>query len=412
VRITIFTQFFSPEIGATQTRLETFARGLAQRGHEVEVICEVPNHPQGVIHEGFKGRPVVRQWADGYRVIHVWVHTTPKKTTRNRLSFYGSYAAMATLVGAARPRPDVILASSPPLPVAAAAAVVAAGQRAPWVMDVRDLWPAAAVALGELSVERTRRMAEWLERRLYQSASAITVTTKPFADAIASEAGPGKRVVMIPNGTTGFWLNATDVQPDRVALALPAKRFIWTYAGNVGPAQGLDAAVEAAARLDERFTLLILGDGPVRERLVEQTRGLPEDSVIFRGQVRPERAREYLRASDALLVPLKADPILASFVPSKLFDCCAVGRPVVVAADGEPSRLASADRAALTVAPGDPGGLARALQRLASDPRLRTRLGVAGRELAKRNLREGHIDQLASIVEETAVRGRRAGRSR
>ncbi len=89
MRIMIFTQFFPPEIGATQTRLETFAAGLAERGHDVEVICEVPNHPQGVVREGFRRRPVVRRSADGYKVIHVWVHATPNKTTRTRLAFYG-----------------------------------------------------------------------------------------------------------------------------------------------------------------------------------------------------------------------------------------------------------------------------------------------------------------------------------
>ena len=52
-----------------------------------------------------------------------------------------------------------------------------------------------------------------------------------------------------------------------------------------------------------------------------------------------ERAAELLRASDALLVSLSPDPVLESFVPSKLFDFCALGRPVLVAANGEPQRL-------------------------------------------------------------------------
>ena len=56
MRILLFSQFFPPEIGATQTRMHAFAAGLAARGHDVEVICEIPNHPQGIVHPDYGGR--------------------------------------------------------------------------------------------------------------------------------------------------------------------------------------------------------------------------------------------------------------------------------------------------------------------------------------------------------------------
>ena len=59
--------------------------------------------------------------------------------------------------------------------------------------------------------------------------------------------------------------------------------------------------------------------------------------VAFRDLMQPAEAARHLRAADALLVPLDSQPGLEKFVPSKLFDCCAIGRPVVVAAAGEPT---------------------------------------------------------------------------
>ncbi len=53
MRVQILTQFYPPEIGATQTRLFTFAEGLAAAGHSVDVVCELPNHPQGTFHPGW-----------------------------------------------------------------------------------------------------------------------------------------------------------------------------------------------------------------------------------------------------------------------------------------------------------------------------------------------------------------------
>src|SRR4051812_47283027 len=138
MRVLIFSQYFTPEVGATSTRVHSFAEGLAARGHDVEVICEVPNHPQGVIQPGYRGRLVRRQRLDGFRGSWVWVWTKAEKTTRDRLAFYASYTAMASAWGCLTARPDVVLASSPPLPVGVAASVVAHRHHVPWVLDVRD----------------------------------------------------------------------------------------------------------------------------------------------------------------------------------------------------------------------------------------------------------------------------------
>ncbi|MGH7863118.1 MAG: glycosyltransferase, partial [Candidatus Dormibacteraceae bacterium] len=138
MRILIFSQYFTPEVTAARARLHPMAQHLAERGHQVEVVCEVPNHPEGVVREEFRRRLVVRRELDGFGVRYVWVRSSPVKTTASRLLFYGTYALMASVVGVIGRRPDVILVSSPPLPAAAGAAAVAMRFRTPWVMDVRD----------------------------------------------------------------------------------------------------------------------------------------------------------------------------------------------------------------------------------------------------------------------------------
>lgn len=403
LHVLVFTQFFAPEIGATQTRLVEFARGLAARGHTVEVICEVPNHPQGRIHEGFRGRPLVRRRGNGFTAAHLWVYTTERKTTLTRLLFYGSYMGLATLVGSARRRPDVILASSPPLPVAMAGDLVARRHRVPWILDVRDLWPEAAVALGELTDERLLRLTGRIAESLYERSAAVTTVTEPFLQRIAGVVSRPEKVTLVPNGTTQFWVDGAELPGDRRELGLPEDRFLWTFAGNVGVAQGLEAAIDAAARLGEGHRLLILGDGPARAALEQRAQEVAPGLVEFRGQVAPEVARAYLRASDCLLVSLNAHPELAPFVPSKLFDCCAVGRPVVVAAAGEPPRLVEKAGAALAVPPGDPVALADAVARVRDDEGLRSELTERGRAFGRANLRDAAVARLADVVESVAA---------
>jgi glycosyltransferase involved in cell wall biosynthesis len=402
LRILIFSQYFTPEVTAARARLHPIAQHLAERGHEVEVVCEVPNHPEGVVHDGYRRRVVVHKDLDGFGVRYVWVKTSPVKTTLSRLFFYGTYTLMGTLVGALGRRPDVVFVSSPPLPAAVAAAAVAKRFRVPWVMDVRDPWPEAAVALGELSNPRIIAWLERLERALYKSASAIVTVTEPFrADIAIKVADPGK-ITIVPNGTTRAWLAAGEVAADRSELDLPEDRFIWTYAGNLGIAQGLSTAIEVAGQLGERFQLQLIGAGPMRAHLEEQAAALAPGSVVFRGLVQPEVAARCLRASDANLVSLGAQPELAKFVPSKLFDCCAVGRPVILSAAGEPQRLAAAADAAVSIPPEDREALLGALRRLESDAALREGLGERGRAFARGYLREVQVERLESVLANVA----------
>lgn len=399
MKILVLSQFYPPEIGATQTRVHVLASGLAERGHDVTVVCEVPNHPQGVVRPGYR-QPMVRRLMDGVHVVHVGVWVSPKKTTSSRLKFYGSYASAAVFAGAWFDHFDVIWASSPPLPVGAAAAILARRHRAPWVFDVRDLWPAAAAAMGELSNARALRVAERLEAWLYRDASAITAVTAPFIEHIAQRGG--EPIVLLPNGTTEFWFGDAGSEPKRASPAL----FTWTFAGNIGRAQGLAAAVKAAAILGREFELILLGDGPDKERLQKLAAGSPHARVRFLPQVPATDARSALQVSDALLVSLSAAPELAPFVPSKLFDYTATGRPVVLAARGEAARLANTAQCAYVVPPDSPEALATALRRLADDSPLRQRLALAGPAFARRHLRSSLIPVLEQVLMRQVTSGR------
>jgi glycosyltransferase involved in cell wall biosynthesis len=350
------------------------------------------------VHSGYGGRILSRRSEDGYEVVYVWVWTSPIKTTRSRLALYGSYMAMAALAGSLSGRPDVVFASSPPLPVAVAAAAVAARHRAPWVLDVRDLWPAAAVALGELSNQRIVGWTERLETWLYHRATAITAVTEPFCEYIAGRLGSRDKIHLLPNGTTARWVAGAQVDGDRDALRLPQDAFLWTFAGNMGAAQGLDAALDAAALLGEGFRLLLVGDGPAREALERRARNMPGASVEFRDQVDPDTAVRYLRSSNALLVSLAPHPTLGGFVPSKLYDYCAVGRPVVLAATGESRRLVDAHAAAFSVPPANPTALASAIRRLRDDPDLAQELSERGHRFGVDNVRDRHVERLDRLL--------------
>lgn len=403
MRILILSQYFTPEITAAAPRLRSFAAHLAARGDEVKVICEVPNHPEGVVRPGFRRRLSVQEELDGFNVQRVWVRTSPRKTALTRILLYGSYASLAVAAGSASKRPDVVLASSPPLTTGASGSLVARRHRTPWVMDVRDLWPDVPVALGELSNPRLARLAERLERRLYASASGITAANDAMAAAVAAKTGDATKVHVVHNGTNEEWLAAAAQEPDRAELGIPAEPFVWTYAGNIGLAQGLDTALDAAELLGEGYCLLLLGEGPSLDRLKARASEMTGGRVEFHPPVPPGQAALLMRASDALLVPLDPHPAMDTTVPIKLFDSCAVGRPVILAARGESLRLAGDSGAALPVPPGDPQALADAVRALRDDGELRARLGRSGHEFASGYVRTEQAARMAAVLDSVAA---------
>src|SRR5690606_7632288 len=143
-------------------------------------------------------------------------------------------------------------------------------------------------------------------------------------------------------------------------------------------------AMDAAELLGAEFQLVLVGHGPLRGELERRAESLPEGCVRFEGLVAPDRAAAYLRSSDALRVALRGT--LTDVISSKLFDYCAIGRPVIVAADGETRRIA--EGSALTIPAESAEDLAGALRRLKEDRALRESLAGRGRDLAKEYLRE------------------------
>lgn len=398
MRIGVASQYFAPEPGATPNRLGTFVEALAARGHQVDVVCEQPNHPAGVFHPGFGNRPLQVERNGQVTIRRVWVAASPDKTTARRLAFYGTFAAGAAATVAASRRPDVLFASTPPLPGVLGVAAAARARRIPLVVDVRDLWPAAAQALGELSNPRLLAFFERAERGLYRQAAAVTATTRPFCAHIDATAGEPKSV-HLPNGALDSLVDLPRTEPP------PPEPFTVGYAGNLGIAQGLGIALDAAEKLRDRpVRFVLLGDGPLKRQLESdvERRGL-RSSIEFRPGVPVEEVAPFLQSCHALLVPLRDHPLLGEFIPSKLYDAMAVGRPALVALRGEGARLAQETGAGLVVAPEDGDALAGAITRLLDDDGLAAKLGRAGKEAAASLARSRQVDTLEEVLARCAA---------
>lgn len=399
LNIVLLSQYFPPEVGATQSRMQSFAEYLHQRGHHVTVIAEFPNHPFGVVPARYRGHLLDDDRSNGYRVLRVWAKASEEKTQRTRLAFYLSYSALATAMAPLVGDTDVVLATSPPLFTAIAGVSLARVKRASFVLDVRDLWPAAATALDQISANGVmRRGAEAAEHWLYRNSSAVVAVTRSFCAHIDAIRRKPPTTSLIPNGTLEMFFEAVPDASVRERLGAGDKDFLVTFAGTHGIAQALSSVVDAAALVKHPVVFAFVGEGPVKAALVAQVRALGLDNVHFHPQVPMVESPTLLASSDALLVPLSAHPTFERFVPSKLVDYMAVGRPVVLSAAGEAARLVEAAGAGIVVAPEQPAALAAGLMELARSPDRLAAMGERGRNFAYGRLRSVQAERLEQVL--------------
>lgn len=402
MNILVFSQWFPPEPGGGPARFLEMGRAWAAAGHRVHVIAGIPNWPTGVVDPAYRGKLYVRERLNGIEVTRSWVYPARNEGRTKRVINHLSFTASAPLASMARDiHPDVIVATSPPIFAAAAGMGVALAKRVPFVFDVRDLWPDAIFELGQVRAPSLRSALRRLERALYRRSSAVVAVAEPFEGPIRSRGG--RRVEVIPNGAD---LDAFSSGPPDAGLRNELGwdgRFVVMYAGTLGMAHGLRTAVEAAAMCPDPDVLFALvGEGAEREMLEREvaSRGLGNVRML---PLQPRaRMPALYRAADACLVVLRPLPLFDGFIPSKIFEIMACGRPILAALAGRGLRLVLDAEAGLEVKQDSPEGLVRAVEALREDPN-RDRYGSRGRAYVERNydrrrLAQRYLDLLDSVA--------------
>jgi glycosyltransferase involved in cell wall biosynthesis len=381
------------------------AHHWVQMGHQVTMLCEIPNHPSGIIPLEYRGKLLQRDQLDGIDIYRVWVKASQEKNFRNRMIFYFSFMTSATLAGLflTRGKYDLIYASSPPLFVGGAALALSFFKRIPLVFEVRDLWPESAVALGELSNPTAITLATRLEESCYRHASKIIVVTQGIRERLLSRGFANDKIVLIPNGASPglFKFSGTDREKIRAELGLHGK-FIAIFAGTHGLAYDLDTVMEAARILqgDPDIHFLLVGEGPQKAEAVARA----ESYHLTNLTMLPEQPRQlipaFLSAADIALIPLRRIELFKGSLPVKMFDAWSCSRPVLLGVDGEARELMEDAKAGVFIPPEDTQALVSALQEMKNDPVARAQMGENGREFTvQKYSRQAQAEKLAKLLE-------------
>jgi glycosyltransferase involved in cell wall biosynthesis len=391
-------------MGAPSARTFEHARHWAGVGQDVTVITGFPNHPTGIIRPEYRGYFVKRERVEGIDLLRVWVYVAANKGFAKRvLNFLSFFFSSLALGAALTRRPDVVVGTSPQFFCAVAAFCLSVIKRAPFVFEVRDIWPQSAVELGALKNRFLIRLLESIEEYLYRRAALIVPVAESTRRYLIGKGVPPEKIRVVPNGVDAKYLASALSAPDqlRAELGLDGK-FIVSYIGTHGMSHALETLLHAAKKLegDPTIHFLFVGEGAEKEGLKRLASDLRLPNVTFIDQQARERLLSFYRASDVGVVPLKRLPIFKKVLPSKLFELMGVGRPVICGVEGEAAELVTAAGPGLCVEPESVDALVEAVRWLRGDRELRARMGESGRSFVlARYLRSALAQQYLRALE-------------
>jgi glycosyltransferase involved in cell wall biosynthesis len=227
-------------------------------------------------------------------------------------------------------------------------------------------------------------VAKLCERWMFRKAALVATVSTPLGNHIRQIGGADVNVLVVPNGANPDRFMPAVAPPELRRHLSPPGRLVVGWVGILRSWHRVDLLMEAAAGL-EHVQLVIIGDGPDRERLLEAARRFGvEERVHMTGRVPHAEMPRYIAALD---VAAAADDRTGYASPMKLLEYMAMGKPVVAPRMQNIEDFIADGVNGLLFEPRNAIDLAKCLERLHADEVLRTRIGANARQsiVDKRN---------------------------
>jgi glycosyltransferase involved in cell wall biosynthesis len=387
MRILLLTQWFAPE---PIFKGLPFARELARRGHEVEVLTGFPNYPDGKIYSGYRVKPWQSEVMEGIPLKRVALYPTHDNSGLRRILGYLSFALSSLVLGPWLVRkPDVVYVYNL-VTLAWTATLLRRLYGCRIVLDVQDLWPESVTSSGMLRNRLALQVLESWCRWAYRSADRIVVLSPGLKLTLLQRGIPAEKIEVIYN-----WCDEIQV-PGTVHDDMPTRdsglygRFNILFAGTMGKAQALDAVLDAAKLVAGRrpeVQFVFIGGGIEVERLKGRVAAESIGNCLFLPRRPVAEMGPVLNQADVLLVHLRDNPLFRMTIPSKTQAYLAAGRPILMAMEGDAAEMVRNAGAGLCCPPEAPEKIADAVLAFHDMPPTELeRMGAAGRSYYERKL--------------------------
>jgi len=381
MKILFITDNFPPEVNAPASRTYEHCKEWVKEGIDVTVLTCFPNFPLGKVYEGYKNKLYQKETIDGIKVIRLWSYITQNKGFLKRSLDFLSFGISSFFAGLFL-KYDVIIATSPQFFTTWSAYGLSKIKRKPWVFELRDLWPESIKAVGASKNEKLLKFLEKIELGLYKDANLIISVTDSFKQNLINRGVNAKKIKIIYNGAN---LELFKPKPKNEKLLKKLNledKFIIGYIGTHGMAHGLDFILKSAKKIkNEKIHFLFIGNGAEKENLLKLSEQLNLNNVTFLSSVPKKEVPDYLSIIDVSLVNLKKSDLFKTVIPSKIFESCAMEKPILLGVEGESKEIITKYNAGVCYEPENEEEFLKCINKL-QDKALYTQLQKGCKNLA------------------------------
>ena len=400
MRILFITDNFPPEVNAPATRTYEHCREWVRYGHQITVITCAPNFPDGKVFSGYKNSHNEER-VDGIRVIRVKTFITANEGFYKRTLDYISFGISSFFTGLTI-KTDIIIGTSPQFFSALSARWLSFFKRRPWIMEVRDLWPESIRSVGAISDSPVFRFLSWLELRLYKSANKIITVTDAFKERIIQRDINPDKIKVIKNGANLILFSPRQKNSKLIEELNLENKFVFGFIGTIGMAHKLDFVIKAALKItDSSIHFLFIGSGAEKNNLENLIESEKVRNVTMHGLIPKESVPDYLSVIDCALINLKKSDTFKTVIPSKIFECAAMGKPILLGVDGEAREIIEKYSAGLYFEPENEEDFLNKIKELRSNTRLYNQLkegcSVLAMEFDRVKLAKNMVEILTTV---------------
>lgn len=398
MKIWIFNHYAVGPNSSGITRHFDLGRELVKLGHEVTIFASSFNHQKREEQQEYSaGQYFTERKYEG--VDFVWIKTPAySKNDFNRIKNMVTYTFKALKLGKRKnDSPDVVIGSLMHPLAAIVGYMVAKKHNSKFYFEERDLWPQSLIDLGKVSSKNpVVTILSRLELFLYQKADKIIVLFDKAPDYVVNRGVSRDKVIYLPNGAD---INRYD---HASVLALPTEfedtfkenegKFKILYTGAHGLANHLEALLDIAKIIKDKKTdiqFIFVGDGPVKEKLIQQAAKEGIDNITFLPPVAKEYIPSILKRADAGIMALKDIEVYKWGISlNKMFDYMAAGIPIIMLSSLKDT---SVSRENLGVVSNDKKELVENIIRLSENRSEAQKMGDRGAEFVRLNHSWKHL---------------------
>lgn len=405
MKILIYSYNYHPEPIGIAPLMTELAEGLVARGHQVRVVTAMPNYPEREIYPDYQGKWYLTEERNGVKIQRCVVWIRPRPNLLDRLLLDGTFVLNSLPQALSGWRPDVVLATVPPLPICIAVTILAWLRQTPVVLNIQDIQHEAAWEVGLLKNKWLFKAFAKLEQFACRQADKISVIADGFVENLRGKNVPLEKIVMIPN-----WVDVNFIRPLPKATNSFIKRhhlqgkFVVLYSGNIALTQQLPTAIKAAAKLNHipDIMFVIVGETKAINRVREYCEMFGANNVKLLNFEPRENLPEMLAAADVGLVVQKHN-VIGFNMPSKIPVMLASGCPIAasVPLTGTAAKAVEKSGGGVVIPPENEDALAEAILDLYQHPEKRAALSAKGRQYAIENYAyEQALDSYESLFSE------------